>query len=167
VITPDQAHVYEIQGTVTNITSDIRLSWNMDELDDAYKLTLLINGEAIDMRSENEIVVAADALHNMTVLIGDDPFAMADIPTAFGLSEAYPNPFNPMTSMQLSLNDDGYTSIKVYNLMGQIVDVIQEGMMQAGYHNVVWDAAVIPSGVYLVKVEQGENVATQKVMLMK
>jgi len=167
VITPDQAHVYDIQATVTNITSDIRLSWDMDELDDAYKLTLLINGEAIDMRSENEIVVSADALHNMTVLIGDDPFALADIPTAFGLSEAYPNPFNPMTSMQLSLNDDGYTSIKVYNLMGQIVDVIQEGMMQAGYHNVVWDAAVIPSGVYLVKVEQGENVATQKVMLMK
>jgi hypothetical protein len=167
VITPSQAHVFDVQATVTNITSDIRLSWNMNELDEAYKLSLIINGETIDMRTENEIVVTADALHNMTVLIGDDPFAMAEIPTAFGLGEAYPNPFNPMTSMQLSLNDDGYTSIKVYNLMGQVIDVIQEGMMQAGYHNVAWDAAAIPSGVYLVKVEQGENIATQKVMLMK
>ena len=167
VISPDQAHVFNIQGTVTNITSDIRLSWNMDELDEAYKVTLLINGEAIDMRAETEIVVEADALHNMTVLIGDDPFAMADIPTAFGLGKAYPNPFNPMTSMRLSLDSDGYTSVKVYNLTGQVIDVIQESMMQAGYHNVVWDAADIPSGVYLVKVEQGNNVATQKVMLMK
>jgi len=69
--------------------------------------------------------------------------------------------------MQLALATDGYTSVKVYNLMGQIVDVIHDGPMNAGYHQISWNAENVPSGVYLVKVVQGNNMTSQKVMLMK
>jgi len=168
MISPDQGQAWSINGYSANSLSDVQLEWTMDELDAAYDITMFVNGEAIDMRAETSIVVSTEALNNITVIVGNDPLA-SDLatPAKFALNDAYPNPFNPVTSMQLALDADGYTSVKVFNLMGQIVDVLYEGMLQAGYHQVSWNADVVPSGVYLVKVEQGDKIATQKVMLMK
>ena len=69
--------------------------------------------------------------------------------------------------MTLGLDSDGQVSMMVYNLVGQVVDVLVDGYMNAGYHNVTWDAANVPSGVYIVKVTTGSNTSIQKVMLMK
>ena len=129
---------------------------------------MYINGNTIDMREESSIVVNTESLNNIAVIVGNDPLASGlTTPAEFALTDAYPNPFNPVTSMQLALDTDGFTSVKVYNLMGQVVDIIHEGVLNAGFHKVTWNAEVIPSGVYLVKVEQGSKIATQKVMLMK
>jgi len=168
MISPEEGQAWVIQVDSENSNSDVRLSWIMDELEEAYDVTMYINGEAINMREETSVVVNSEALNNITVIVGNDPLASGlTTPTEFTLADAYPNPFNPITSMQLSLDTDGYTSVKVYNLMGQVVDVIHDGMLNAGFHKVTWNAEVIPSGVYLVKVEQGDKIAIQKVMLMK
>jgi len=168
MISPDQGQAWTINGYSANSLSDVHLEWTMDELDVAYDITMFVNGEAIDMREESSIVVSTEALNSITVIVGNDPLASGlGAPATFALNDAYPNPFNPVTSMQLSLDADGFTSVKVYNLMGQVVDVLHEGMLQAGYHQISWNADVVPSGVYLVKVEQGDKIATQKVMLMK
>jgi len=168
MISPEEGQAWVINGYSANSNSDVQLSWTMDELDAAYDVKMYINGDAIDMREETSVVVSTESLNNITVIVGNDPLASGlATPAEFALTDAYPNPFNPVTSMQLALDADGYTSVKVYNLMGQVVDVIHEGMLNAGFHKVTWNAEVIPSGVYLVKVEQGEKIATQKVMLMK
>jgi len=168
MISPEEGQAWTINGYSANSLSDVRLSWTMDELEEAYDITMFINGEAINMREETSVVVSTEALNSITVIVGNDPLASGlATPAEFALADAYPNPFNPVTSMQLSLDADGYTSVKVYNLMGQVVDVIHEGMLNAGFHKVTWNAEVIPSGVYLVKVEQGDKIDTQKVMLMK
>jgi hypothetical protein len=168
MISPEQGQAWTINGYSANSLSDVKLEWTMDEIDAAYDITMFINGEVIDMRAETNIVVSTEALNSITVVVGSDPLASGlGTPAKFALNDAYPNPFNPVTSMQLSLAADGFTSVKVYNLMGQVVEVLHEGMLQAGYHQVSWNADVVPSGVYLVKVEQGTKIATQKVMLMK
>ena len=69
--------------------------------------------------------------------------------------------------MKLTLTENGHTSIKVFNLMGQEIETINDGFMNAGYHQVSWNAENVPSGVYVVKVVQGDNMTSQKVMLMK
>jgi hypothetical protein len=168
MISPEEGQAWVINGYSANSNSDVQLSWTMDELDAAYDVKMYVNGDAIDMREETSVVVSTESLNNITVIVGNDPLASGlATPAEFALTDAYPNPFNPVTSMQLALDADGYTSVKVYNLMGQVVDVIHEGMLNAGFHKVTWNAEVIPSGVYLVKVEQGDKIATQKVMLMK
>jgi hypothetical protein len=168
MISPEEGQAWVINGYSANSNSDVELSWTMDELDVAYDIKMYINGDAIDMREETSVVVSSESLNNITVIVGNDPLASGlTTPAEFALTDAYPNPFNPVTSMQLALDADGFTSVKVYNLMGQVVDVIHEGMLNAGFHKVTWNAEVIPSGVYLVKVIQGEKIATQKVMLMK
>jgi len=89
------------------------------------------------------------------------------VPTEFSLSTAYPNPFNPTTSMMLSVPEAGMVSVQVYNLMGQVVATLASGYMDASVYTLTWDASDVSSGMYLVKAEAAGTVTTQKLMLMK
>ena len=165
----DDAQVWNVSGVAHNLTGDVELTWDMDELEEAYNVYLVVNGDAFDMREESSIMVSQDDLTDMTVLVGSGNlgFDGVDIPEEFSFNAAYPNPFNPVTNMTLALDADGQVTMMVYNLIGQVVDVLVDGHMTAGYHNVTWDAGNIPSGVYIVKVHTGSHTSTQKVMLMK
>jgi hypothetical protein len=87
--------------------------------------------------------------------------------TEFGLSNAYPNPFNPTTSVKLGIPADGFVSIKIYNLMGQVVATLHEGDLTANSYTFTWDAVNVASGMYFLKAETAGNVDVQKIMLMK
>ena len=88
-------------------------------------------------------------------------------PTAFSLSEAYPNPFNPTTSMTLAVPEAGIVSVQVDNIMGQVVATFANGHMDANTYTLTWDASNVSSGMYFVKAEAAGSVTTQKLVLMK
>ena len=88
-------------------------------------------------------------------------------PTSFALSAAYPNPFNPSTSVNLSIPEAGHVSVQVYNVMGQLVSTLADSYMDANEYSFTWDAGSISSGVYLIKATTADHTATQKVMLLK
>jgi len=89
------------------------------------------------------------------------------LPGEFSLSNAYPNPFNPVTTMQLTMPADGYAEVNVYNLVGQVVATLVNGQVSAGQTEINWNAENLPSGMYLIQAEVGASVQTQKVMLLK
>ena len=80
---------------------------------------------------------------------------------------AYPNPFNPTTNLTLDLNTDSNVSISVYNVMGQLVDVLVNESLSAGSYPFAWNASETPSGLYFIKTEVGSATSVQKVMLLK
>ena len=86
---------------------------------------------------------------------------------AFRLGNAYPNPFNPSTTISLTIPNSEFVSVKVYNLMGQEIETLSEGLLEAKTHSFTWDAADISSGVYLIKAQSESNVDIQKVLLVK
>ncbi|OUW20268.1 MAG: hypothetical protein CBD21_04565 [bacterium TMED161] len=88
-------------------------------------------------------------------------------PGAIELSNAYPNPFNPSTSFDLNVSSPGFVSLNVYNLNGQLVDVIFEGNMDAGIYNMTWNGAELSSGMYILQAVSAEKVSTQKLTLLK
>jgi hypothetical protein len=88
-------------------------------------------------------------------------------PTEFSLSAAYPNPFNPTTSMTLDVPEAGNVSVQVYNIMGQVVATLASGHMDANTYTLTWDASNVSSGMYFVKAEAAGSVTTQKLVLMK
>ena len=90
-----------------------------------------------------------------------------NIPHAYSIGAAYPNPFNPTTQMTLDLQTDANVSVKVFNTIGQLVDVITEGHMNMGSYNLTWDGTNAASGVYLIQTEVGLEVHNQKIMLIK
>ena len=88
-------------------------------------------------------------------------------PTVFALSAAYPNPFNPTTSLSLNLPESGYVSVKIYNMMGQEIATLANGLMDASAYTLTWDASDASSGMYFVRAEYAGSIATQKLMLLK
>ncbi|MDB4126235.1 T9SS type A sorting domain-containing protein, partial [Candidatus Marinimicrobia bacterium] len=90
-----------------------------------------------------------------------------NLPIGFSLSNAYPNPFNPSTTIELNLSDASYASVKVFNLKGEVVGVLMDGMVDASSYTMTWNASNLSSGVYMIKAEANGHIATQKVMLVK
>ena len=89
------------------------------------------------------------------------------LPETFSLDRAYPNPFNPITTLRFALPIETQVSIQIYNLQGRQVSTLVNGNMAAGYHSVVWNADSYSSGVYFVKMITSEFTETQNLMLMK
>ena len=90
-----------------------------------------------------------------------------DIPIEFKLSSAYPNPFNPSTTLDFTLPLETEVTIVVYNLQGQVISTLADDLMSMGYYSVVWDARQYSSGVYFIRFVAGEYSNTQKLMLIK
>ncbi|MBC8277596.1 MAG: T9SS type A sorting domain-containing protein [FCB group bacterium] len=78
-----------------------------------------------------------------------------------------PNPFNNRSVVSFSLARGGMVRLKVFDITGREVRVLQATPLQAGYHEVVWDASGCGSGVYFVKLEAGDFNAVQKLLLIK
>ena len=103
---------------------------------------------------------------NIMVVNGSDEIPVIT-PAVFTLGAAYPNPFNPSTSITLDVEDAGYVSIQIYNLYGQLVATLSKGNMNPGNHTMTWDASNQVSGMYFVKAETAGYMSTQKLLLIK
>ena len=88
-------------------------------------------------------------------------------PEEFAINKAYPNPFNPSTTIEFSLTEASDYEISVYNIAGQNMGVLSSGYAQAGVYKYVWNASNFTSGVYFIRLNADNNVATQKVVLIK
>ena len=89
------------------------------------------------------------------------------LPESFSVNDAYPNPFNPTTTLKFSLPIEMNVSISIYNLNGREVVTLQNGNMDAGYHSVIWNADLHSSGGYFMKMVAGEFINSQKLILIK
>ncbi len=88
-------------------------------------------------------------------------------PTQFALNQNYPNPFNPSTKITFALGKAGYTTLNVYNVLGQKVATLVSGNLQAGTHEVNFNAANLSTGVYIYRLESNNNIAIKKMILLK
>lgn len=88
-------------------------------------------------------------------------------PTGFSLEQNYPNPFNPTTTIAYRLPEKSNIRLEIFDITGKSVDLLFEGLQQAGSHRIVWDAAKRPAGMYLVKMHTGGFVAVRKMLLLK
>ncbi len=99
-------------------------------------------------------------------LISSEPEAA--LPTVFAVGNAYPNPFNPSTSLDIDLPEAGEVEVAVYNVAGQLVATVTKGVYQAGYHTFSIDGSHWASGVYFVRATiPGQLTEMRKIVLMK
>ena len=135
---------------------------------------LLSNGESYTYIFENEGVFPYYCtVHPSmvdTVFVGAQVGVDEDLPSVpdrIELSQNYPNPFNARTVIAYSLPFDSHVKITVYNLLGQSVETLVNSDQAAGYHQVVWDAGDVPTGVYFYRIEAADFTATRKMLLAK
>jgi len=90
------------------------------------------------------------------------------VATAFRLQQNYPNPFNPSTKISYSVDRTGFATLKVYNVLGQEVATLFEGVARAGQEYIAtFDGSRFASGVYFYKLEAGNQMLVKKLMLLK
>jgi hypothetical protein len=89
------------------------------------------------------------------------------LPTKYVLSQNYPNPFNPSTKISFTIKASGFVRLTVYNLLGQHVSTIVNENLNVGTYVRNFDASKLPSGIYFYKLEAGNNVLINKMMLLK
>ena len=93
--------------------------------------------------------------------------APKDVPNMFVLHGAYPNPFNPQTRLRYDVPEASVTRLVIFDALGRQVRVLVNGQMPAGTHEVVFDAAGLPSGTYLVRLETPAGNFVQTMLLLK
>jgi hypothetical protein len=103
-------------------------------------------------------------------LAAEIPNAVDDVQAkanSYKLNQNYPNPFNPSTRISFSLANAGSTELSVYNMLGQKVATLFNGIMAAGSHEFSFDASKLQSGVYVYQLKSGSFSQTRKMMLLK
>ena len=94
-------------------------------------------------------------------------------PNQYVLNQAYPNPFNPSTTIEYGLPRDSELTLAVYDIQGRLVTYLVKGFISAGYYQATWDASKYSSGIYFVQLlaydmDGNNNFETiQKIMLVK
>ena len=89
------------------------------------------------------------------------------LPVKTSLAQNHPNPFNATTVISYGLQEAGLITLSIYNLIGQRVATIYDGIQRAGEHNEVWDASDFPSGVYFARLEAQGRLENVKMVLLK
>ena len=94
------------------------------------------------------------------------------IPLTFKLNHNYPNPFNPLTTISYSVAEGGYTTITIFNILGQQVTTLVNGYQEPGEYSVIWDSRndagrQVSSGIYFYRLESGDFVDSKKMLLLR
>ncbi len=103
-----------------------------------------------------------DSLSILVEEVGIKPM----VPSDFILT-AYPNPFNPRIAISYKLSASSHINTSIYNTQGILVKKLINGFVEAGNHEIIWDATGMPSGVYIVTMRVENTVKSQKIALIK
>ena len=109
---------------------------------------------------------------NLPAIPEPPPVSVNGTPLRFALEQNAPNPFNPTTTIRLSLAEAGETQLDIYNMNGQLVRTLISGNMLAGNHELVWNGTdavgnAIGSGVYIYRLTSGDNVQVRRMVLIR
>lgn len=136
--------------------------------------TLLVNDGALNLEFihgvENPAIKGLEIVDiTSTVSAVDD---RNDLPSRAALVGAYPNPFNPQTTIAFVVPLDTKVTLGIYDVQGRLLRELVDGVVPAGRHDVVWDGhdrsgRAVGSGTYLYRLQAGDLTATRKIMLVK
>lgn len=103
---------------------------------------------------------------SLTTTVGVEELLTKYAPASFHLEQNYPNPFNPSTTIRYQLPKAARVSLKVYNLLGQLVAALVDEEKQAGYYQIQWSTQ-LPAGIYFYQLHAGEFTETKKLLLIR
>jgi hypothetical protein len=133
----------------------------------------IYNSRLYNLKENNSIVLNPNQESKYQILIGNTDFIKTAekeiLPTEFKLFQNYPNPFNPVTTIEYSIPNTSFVTIKVYNILGKEVATLVNEEKQAGNFSV--QLAIgnkqLASGVYFYRMQAGSFVNTKKLVLLK
>ena len=109
---------------------------------------------------------SSQLLFQGAMLVANEPEAPG-LPTTFALLPAYPNPFNPSTTLRYDVPEAGQVRITVFDALGREIALLVNEEHVAGSHEIAFDAQGLPSGTYIVRMEAGGALQAQRLTLLR
>ena len=113
----------------------------------------------------NNVILRNSLNGEITAKFGSDVGNL--LPKTFGLSQNYPNPFNPVTTIKYQIPRSAKVTLMVYDILGRVVAKLVDGMQEAGYYSINWNAQNYASGIYFYKMTAGNYENVKKLVLVK
>lgn len=122
----------------------------------------------VEMSNDGEtyldyVIIHPDSLGKLA----EEYIESSTLPSVFALHSAYPNPFNPVTTIRYDIPYQTKVTISIFDIIGRKVTTLVNEKVDAGYKSVKWDASNISTGIYLIRMTSVDYTKTQKVMLLK
>ncbi len=157
-----------VTGDFTIVTSNVSDGWDIQSSDN----TILLYSTDGSPLQNNALFSFEGSLTIESGIVADwhgDAVALntSVIPDTYVLNPAYPNPFNPTTTISFGLPEESNVQIRVHDMLGHEVAVLMNGDLSAGSHQIIWNAENFSSGVYLISMTSDNVSLMQKVMLVK
>lgn len=167
-------YIYSRSGE--NWTEINKITASDAEIDDRFGSAVDIQGDVLVIGAYKDDQPGADDAGSVYMFSGFGVTGIADEPgtrmNRFSLEQNYPNPFNPSTQISYQIQEAGETRLTVYNLLGQAVKTLVSATQAPGSYVVSWDGLndsgfAVPSGVYLYRLESGDNVQTRRMIYLR
>ena len=131
----------------------------------------VVISNAVVNTSTNTITFSNDKVGNFYILTGDSPVGIETEPSFtvsdFKLSQNFPNPFNPSTTINYTVPISSIVNITVYNIVGQEVAQLVNEIKQVGQYEISFDGRGLSSGIYLVRMQAENYISMIKMTLLK
>jgi hypothetical protein len=175
---PTEGEVWDF-AVRTNIRKPVRLAFeNIASVPPEFSVMLVdeVLKTTQDVRERGSYVVPAKQTADPSrykLLAGKPEFIQQQIalnnliPTSYELSQNFPNPFNPVTTIRYGLPRESHVTLKIYNLLGQEVATLVDGVQQKGYRSVAFGGVGFASGVYLYRLQADGYSSTKRLVLLK
>ncbi|MFN0156887.1 MAG: FG-GAP-like repeat-containing protein [Bacteroidota bacterium] len=137
--------------------------FDMDNDGDLDIISIGWNNAAV-LLYENRAITSNSAFHPTST---NSPNEQGEIPTEFSLSQNFPNPFNPSTTIHYALPQPTNVRLTIYNTLGEQVATLINRMQPVGRYSAVWDATGVASGVYVYRLEAGAFIANKLMIVLK
>ncbi len=166
--TPVMPMAYDLEVRLAG-TQDVVLAFEPVELMAGTTYTVWATGTLANSTLGAWATVDAPGAGDVAIELGQLTSVGQELsrPDGVHINPAYPNPFNPTTSLRFELAQSGDARLAVYNLQGQLVSVLYEGGLQAGSHSLVWNASGLASGRYIALLESNRQRSIQSLTLVK
>jgi Secretion system C-terminal sorting domain len=141
-------------------------SWSLIEPSPPAQIIYTI---AIDTSFGNRILIGGNlpGIYGLDLITSVEEYREQQLSHIINLRQNYPNPFNPSTQISFDLDKSGFTTLIVYNLLGQKVATLLSEYLSAGTHIVNFNASNLTTGVYIYKLESNQHTAIKKMVLMR
>jgi len=107
------------------------------------------------------------AEYPIVTAIENSSFSGKIIPQSSSLRQNYPNPFNPVTTIEFALPKNTFVELSIFNILGQKVATLVNGLRKAGTYAVQFNAGNLASGWYIYRLQTADKVISRKMMLIK
>ena len=159
------ANVFGEQTTIKYLLADDGLIYRQEYWTEKFgKLNSQDFGGILDILHGCVIDGIAYGDTTFTIVSVEDEF---ETPKRFYLAQNYPNPFNPTTTIRFRIEDFGFVSLRVYDLLGNELETLVNEEKPKGVYEITFDGSGLPSGTYFYQFKTDNYIETKKMQLMK